>query len=146
MQSIEPEQINPMKGATKILTYIPVALLALSYGWHGISGLLLGHENELIVSVLGLDADINAALIILVGLLDCCVAIALLFKDMLLHWLSWQWLLTYVGIWPIVPRTIQWIGGGDFAWMEVLIYATVTALAYYLHKRRTVMDNEQAIA
>ena len=127
-----------------ILGFIPHALLVLTYSWHGIGALTMGEEYTMTIAVLSLNEMTNTRLLICVGLLDFSVAIFLIFKDFLLPKLRWILLLLYIGLYPIIPRVLQWMGGDGFAWIEILIFATLAFLAAYnLHvykdKRKMVI-------
>lgn len=123
--------------------HLPLILLVLTYGWHGIAGLLMGEEYMTTVAVFGLNHHWASILVLFTGLLDASLSILLLFKNMLFPSLPWKWLFLYAGLWPIIPRVLQWMGGDNFAWMEIFIFISVATLAYCLQIKK---ENNIAIA
>ncbi len=127
-----------------MLSYLPVVLLALTYASHGIMGMMLHGEHMALASGFNFGEPTTSVLVIIGGLMDTIVAVLLLFKSKFLKALRCSHLFCFAGIWPVVPRVIEWYLTGHFPWVEFLVFAALTLLTYYLHLERSVKRAQAA--
>jgi len=114
--------------------YIPLTILIGIYISHGIEGLEGSEEFRSIIGVIGFSTFINTLLVFLVGLLDSAVAVLLVTKDKILPKFSHIYLFLWAGIWPWIPRVLEWYGGLHVE-VGYPLFITITAIiAYYIHK------------
>lgn len=125
-----------MNTSLKLASYIPVGLLSLTYLSHGIMSLMLTDEHLALFSSIDLYYEIIPYLVTAGGVMDCIVAVLLIFKHKIIPVLPWKCLFLYAGLWPIVPRIMEWNNGNPFPWIEVIIFSSVATLAYYLKRTR----------
>ena len=86
-----------------------------------------------IIGILNLGSLITFILLIFTGVLDTFVAVLLVAKDKIFPKLPYLYLYLWVGLWPIIPRIVEWYGGMDPEPMEAFELSVVAALAYGMH-------------
>lgn len=86
-----------------------------------------------IIGILGLGQIVTYFLLGCVGVLDPFVAILFIRKDMFFPNLPYLYLYVWAGLWPVVPRVIEWYGGMDPEPMESVGVAVIAAAAYAMH-------------
>jgi hypothetical protein len=126
-----------------IISYVPLAYLIYLYGGHGIVEAMIEQDEYLeIIGSLGLGSAITFGLLICTGLLDTFVAVLLIAKDKIWPALPTGYLFLWAGLWPIVPRLLEWHGGMDPEPMVAVSTAIVAALAYAMHRLHHVRSGE----
>lgn len=124
-----------MKKLFLALTYVPLAYLIYIYAGHGIIEAFVERDEFLeIIGILGLGKVISFILLICTGVLDTFVAVLLVAKDKILPKLPYTYLFLWVGVWPFLPRAVEWYGGMDPEPMEAVGIATVALAAYVAHR------------
>lgn len=121
-----------MRTFLRLLLYIPLAVLTLVYLKYSISGLLLEKECYGIVSALGFNPTVTAFLVRLVFPLDGTVALLFMFGARIRRF-PWHLLFLWAGVWPWVPRVLQWYGGLGVEYGEAAAVSVLAVLAFYLH-------------
>lgn len=124
-----------MKKIIQIASYIPLIYLVYVYAGHGVEGFFEAEEFYEVIGVLGLGSAITAILAFLVGVLDTYVGVLLVAKDKVLSQLSWFYLYLWVGLWPWVPRAMEWYGGLEMEISDAAIVSVVAVCAYFIHTR-----------
>ena len=126
-----------MNLALYVVSFLPLTLLLLVFGWHAVMG-LIGHQDlHDIIAPLGFGELVTSVLVFLAGVHDGVVTALLVTKNALFPSLPFGVVFLYAGLWPIVPRGLIWYGGGSFEWIEVLIFAGIASLAYWAHTTRS---------
>lgn len=129
-ETFEYQSQSSMNRVWFVLSYIPLALVVLTYGPHAVMGLIGSAELKEIVSVLGFGSAITSLLVFFTGLHDGAVTAMVLAKDKLFPKLPWWPVFIYAAIWPIVPRFLIWMSGQPFEWGEVLIFGSMPLAAW----------------
>ncbi|MBQ4820751.1 hypothetical protein [Aquimarina sp. MMG016] len=125
-----------MERLVKLLFYAPFIMLVITYAKQSIQAFIGTKYMYDISNALEMDTFGTLILFLFVGFHDTMVVVLLLFKEKLLPKLPTIYLYTWVGIWPIIPRFVLWIGGASFVWSEAIIFFLLSAISYYLLKRR----------
>lgn len=112
--------------AKKTLFFLPSALLALIYLAHAIQALMLSEKFAAIIGVIPGLSGFSTPLLLLVGLADAAVAIALL-----AYFGKYRPLLfLYAILWPIIPNVLKTIGNLHPEWPVVVVIAVLGTLGY----------------
>lgn len=120
----------------KFAMYIPLALLILAYAQHSAEGLLGSDEYREIISVIGFSAAITSLLALFIGLWDGAIALMLLLRP-------GKWMFLLAGLWPWVPRVLEFMGGREIEVVDAVVMTSIAALAYYFHIRLQKMHDMQ---
>ena len=124
-----------MKKIILILSYVPLAYLIYIYAGHGIVEAFIERDEFLeVIDVLGLGATISFLLLIATGILDTFVAILLLAKDKIMPNLPYVYLFLWVGLWPFIPRAIEWYGGMNAEPLEAAKISVIALIAYAINR------------
>lgn len=126
-----------MKNVKKILfalSYAPLIYTIYVYAGHGVVEAFIERDEFLeIIGILGFGPIITYFLLGCVGVLDTFVAILFIRKDMFFPKMPYFYLYVWAGLWPVVPRLIEWYGGMDPEPMEAVVVAVIAAAAYIMH-------------
>ena len=121
-----------MRKIIMVVSYIPAVLLSLTFLSNGFKAIRLADEFLGLVLILGFNQTISSILLLTVGIVDCFIAGLILFKSKILPGLNWRFVFLYAGLWPVVPRILEWYQTGVFPFIEAAIFISVAALAYFL--------------
>jgi hypothetical protein len=123
-----------MKKILLALSYVPLIYIIYVYAEHGIVEAFIERDEFLqIIGTLGFGKIITYILLGGIGIVDTFVAILFIRKDMFFPKLPYFVLYLWAGLWPIVPRLIEWRGGMDPEPMEAVYVAGIAAAAYLMH-------------
>ena len=123
--------------ALYLASFIPLLLLIITFGGHAAMAFMGHPEIRQVVELLGFGLVATGLLVLLTGVHDTAVVVALLGMRRLFPRAPWWPLFLYAALWPIIPRLIIWSGGARFEWEEVGIFMTLTLLAYIFQVART---------
>ncbi|WP_089938416.1 hypothetical protein [Candidatus Entotheonella palauensis] len=112
--------------AKKAIFFLPSVLMALIYLAHAVQAFMLSEELAVVVGVIPGLSGFSTPLLLLVGLADAAVAIALVayfgkYKPLL---------FLYAILWPIVPNILKTIGNLHPEWPIVVVMAVLGTLGY----------------
>ncbi len=125
---------NSIQKILLALSYLPLIYIIYIYAGHGTVEAFIERTEFLeIIGILGFGPVITYILLGMVGVLDTFVAILFIRKDMFFPKLPYFVLYLWAGLWPVVPRVIEWYGGMDPEPMEAVSVAIIAALAYAMH-------------
>ena len=128
---------NYIKKVLLALSYVPLVYLVYVYAGHGVVEAFIERKEFLeIIGILGFGPIITYILLGATGVLDTFVAILLVRKDTFFPKLPYFVLYAWAGLWPIIPRIIEWYGGMNPEPMEAVYLAVVAAVAYAMHLYR----------
>ncbi len=123
-----------MKKVVLALSYVPLIYIIYVYAQHGVVEAFIEQDEFFeVISILGFGSIITYILLGVVGVLDTFVAILFIRKDMFFPKLPYLVLYIWAGLWPIVPRVIEWYGGMDPEPMEAVYIAAIAVVAYLMH-------------
>lgn len=129
-ETVESHPQSPMNRALFLLSFVPVILVALTFGSHAFMGLIGSADLKEVVSVLGFGSAITAILVFFTGLHDGAVTVLVLAKDRIFPSLPWWTVFVYAALWPIVPRVLIWMAGQPFEWVEAVIFGSMALAAW----------------
>lgn len=132
----------------KYLWLIPSLYVAYFFGGKIIEGLSGSQEFADIISVVGPLAPISHALTPVIGILDFCIAAALILNPFTLKNDTLQkFLFVWTIVWPFVPSSLRYFGGvAEFEIVEVLSISIAAALGFYLWRAYTMQTVSAPLA
>lgn len=113
-------------------------VLAIIFAYFGVRGFIGSQEFYDIVSVLGLSSAATHALVFLIGPLDCSVALILFSKQN-------KWVFLWAGIWPWIPRALEFFGGLEVEFGESPFVSILAILAYRSLLTKEAVSHKEAM-
>jgi len=125
-----------MQKITQLSYYLPLSVLAAMFGGMAVLGLVGAEEFYTILAVLNQSDTVTTLLVHSVFLLDGAVFLLLVFGNKLSTQFPWQYLFIWTGLWPWVPRVLEFKGGLEPEVGDAIVLSIAAALAYYFWKKR----------
>jgi hypothetical protein len=104
-----------------------------------LGGILGGEEYFKIVGGLGLSDTLTKILVHGLLPIDGGVAVLLIFGNKISRSFPWCTLFVWAGVWPWVPRILEWKAGMEPEIIDAVFVSVMAALAYYLYKNKGVI-------